>query len=51
MFYEAKMNNTKIFALILLITIVGEFLVPFILNFFYPNYQWKKNGDEYFRKS
>ena len=45
------MNNTKIFALILLITIVGEFLVPFILNFFYPNYQWKKNGDEYFRKS
>ena len=36
------MNNTKIFALILLITIVGEFLVPFILIFFYPNYQWKK---------
>ena len=36
------MNNTKIFNLILLITIVGEFLVPVILKFFYPNYQWKK---------
>ncbi|WP_029410394.1 DUF998 domain-containing protein, partial [Treponema pedis] len=36
------MNNTKIFNLILLITFVGEFLVPFILKFFYPNYQWTK---------
>ncbi|MDE6133034.1 MAG: DUF998 domain-containing protein, partial [Oscillospiraceae bacterium] len=37
-----KLWSSKIFNLILLITIIGEFLLPFILKFFYLGYDSKK---------
>lgn len=37
-----QLCNSKIFNLILLITIIGEFLLPFILKFFYLGYDSKR---------
>lgn len=36
-----ELYNNKIFNLLLLITIIGEFLLPLILKFFYPGYNSK----------
>lgn len=36
-----ELYNNKIFNLLLLITIIGEFLLPCILKFFYPGYNSK----------
>ena len=34
--------HDRVFSIVLLTTIVGEFLVPFVLKFFYKGYNWKK---------
>lgn len=36
-----NIQNSKLFSIILIITIIGEFLVPYILKHFYPKYDSK----------